>query len=54
VQPLLPTGALVIADLSSDDPELARYHEHVHRESSGYHSIDLPLDDGVVISVRRL
>lgn len=54
VQPLLPTGALVIADMTKDDPQLARYHEYVHRESNGYHSVDLPLDDGVVISVRGL
>ncbi len=52
LEPLMPTGALVIADMSKDDPELTHYHEHVHRESNGYHSVDLPLDDGVVVSVR--
>jgi len=52
VEPVMPSGALVIADMSPDDLQLARYHEHVHRDSGRYHSVDLPLDDGVVLSVR--
>lgn len=53
VQPRLSPGALVIADLSEDDPEQVRYCERVHGPQSGYVTIEVPLDAGVVVSVWR-
>ena len=52
VAPRLAPGALVVADLSKEDPELERYRAHMLNPSSGYASVELPLDDGVVISTR--
>jgi predicted O-methyltransferase YrrM len=51
--PTLPNGALVIADLSEGDPEQVPYCERMHDPGSGYVSVDVPLDAGVVVSVRR-
>ena len=50
VAPRLAPGAFVVADLSAEDPELERYRAHVLDPGSGYVSIQVPLDDGVVIS----
>ncbi|MBV9466981.1 MAG: class I SAM-dependent methyltransferase [Solirubrobacterales bacterium] len=50
LQPSLATGALVVADLSRDDPHLARYRARVCGPDARYVSIELPLDEGVVIS----
>jgi predicted O-methyltransferase YrrM len=52
VEPDLPTGAMVVADLSRDDPEIVRYQNQVHARDSGYLSITLPLDAGVEVSLR--
>jgi predicted O-methyltransferase YrrM len=52
VEPRLATGALVVADLSADDPHCRAYCEHVHDPGHGYVSVDFPLDEGVVVSVR--
>jgi predicted O-methyltransferase YrrM len=52
LEPKLSAGALVIADLSEDDPELIPYGERMHDPASGYFSVDVPLDAGVVVSVR--
>ena len=50
LQPRLSPGALVIADLSSDDPDQANYVERMHAPDSGYVTVDIPLDAGVVVS----
>lgn len=50
LQPRLIAGALVVADLSRDDPHLARYRARVCDPDARYVSIELPLDEGVVIS----
>jgi len=52
LEPRLEPGALVIADLSVDDPELDGYIERMHDPGGGYVSVDVPLDAGVVVSVR--
>jgi predicted O-methyltransferase YrrM len=52
VEPVLSSGALVIADLSEDDPEQIPYCERMHDPSRGYLSVTIPLDAGVVVSVR--
>lgn len=52
VAPRLEPGALVVADLSREDPELERYCAHVLDHASGYLSVRVALDDGVVISTR--
>jgi predicted O-methyltransferase YrrM len=52
LEPSLALGALVIADLSAEDPEQVPYCERMHDPASGYASVDVPLDAGVVVSVR--
>ncbi len=52
LEPRLSTGALVIADLSAGDPEQDSYVQRMHDPESGYASVDVPLDAGVVVSVR--
>jgi predicted O-methyltransferase YrrM len=52
LEPRLSQGALVIADLSEDDPEQIPYCERMHDSASGYVSVDVPLDAGVVVSSR--
>jgi predicted O-methyltransferase YrrM len=52
VQPHLRPGALVVADLSADDPACDAYSAYVHDPAHGYFTITLPLDDGVVVSTR--
>jgi predicted O-methyltransferase YrrM len=52
VAPRLAPGAFVVADLSAGDPELERYRAHMHDPGSGYTSVQVPIDDGVVISTR--
>jgi predicted O-methyltransferase YrrM len=53
LEPRLSPAALVIADLSVDDPELIPYVRRMHDPAGGYVSVDIPLDAGVVVSVRR-
>ncbi len=48
--PRLSPGALVIADLSSDDPDQVSYVERMHAPGSGFVTVDIPLDAGVVLS----
>jgi predicted O-methyltransferase YrrM len=52
LEPALSTGALVVADLSAGDPEQDPYCQRMHDPGSGYASVDVPLDAGVVVSVR--
>jgi predicted O-methyltransferase YrrM len=52
LEPALPSGALVIADLSAGDPEQSPYCERMHDPAGGYVSVDVPLDAGVVVSSR--
>jgi predicted O-methyltransferase YrrM len=47
----LSPAAVVIADLSEDDPEQAPFCEYVHDPAGGYVAVDIPLDAGVVVSV---
>ncbi|HTU84889.1 MAG TPA: class I SAM-dependent methyltransferase [Solirubrobacteraceae bacterium] len=54
VEPALTQGALVVADLSEHDPEQLPYLERVHDPNRGYVTVDVPLDAGVVVSVRTL
>jgi predicted O-methyltransferase YrrM len=51
VQPRLARGALVVADLSRGDPHHERYQEHMRDPAGGYVSVELPLDEGVAVSV---
>jgi predicted O-methyltransferase YrrM len=52
LEPLLSAGAFVIADMSNGDPHHDRYRQHVNDSANGYTSFELPLDAGVVISIR--
>jgi predicted O-methyltransferase YrrM len=52
VEPALSAGALVIADLSAGDSEQEPYRRRMHDPACGYVSVDVPLDAGVVVSVR--
>jgi predicted O-methyltransferase YrrM len=52
VESALSTGALVVADLSEGDPEQVPYCERMHDPAGRYASVDVPLDAGVVVSVR--
>lgn len=52
VEPHLAPNALVIADLGKNDPDLQAYQRHLHQPLSGYHSITLPLDAGIELTVR--
>jgi predicted O-methyltransferase YrrM len=53
LEPRLAPGGLVAADMSPDDPHLDAYRDHVGDPANGYHSVEAPLADGVVVSVRR-
>jgi predicted O-methyltransferase YrrM len=44
--------ALVAADMSAGDPHHERYRAHVFDPASGFASVEVPLDSGVVLSVR--
>jgi predicted O-methyltransferase YrrM len=50
LEPSLRTGTLVVADDRSMLP--AEYLDHVRHPSNGYHSVEIPLDDGLEISLR--
>jgi predicted O-methyltransferase YrrM len=52
LEPRLSPGALVIADLSSDDPDQFSYVERMRAPDSGYVTVEVPLDAGIVVSVR--
>ena len=50
--PRLPAGALVVADLNTDDPDVLAYQRRIRDPGSGFFSIELPLDAGIELSVR--
>ncbi len=52
MEPRLIPGSLVLADLSPDDPNLERYCAHMSAPDSGYATVTVPLDAGVVVSSR--
>jgi predicted O-methyltransferase YrrM len=52
LEPALAPDALVIADLSPDDPALEPYLAHVREGASGYASLLVPLAAGVEVSLR--
>lgn len=53
VAPHFPPGAVVVADLSADDPDLEPYLRHVRDAQGAWMSVTLPLDAGVEISLPR-
>lgn len=50
--PHLAAGALVLADLSADDPDLASYLARVRDPDGDWTSLTVPFDAGVEISTR--
>ena len=52
LEPRLPAGALVVADLNTDDPDALAYQRRIREPGTGFFSIELPLDAGVDLSVR--
>jgi predicted O-methyltransferase YrrM len=48
--PALKRGALVVADLSADDPDQVSYVERMHDPDVGFVTVEIPLDAGVVVS----
>lgn len=48
----LSPGALLIADLSAGDPEQDPYRERMNDPAGAYATVEVPLDAGVVVSVR--
>ena len=47
LEPRLSDHALIVADMSADEPEHTRYRQHVTRR---YATTEIPLDAGVVVS----
>jgi predicted O-methyltransferase YrrM len=52
VEPRLRPHALVVADLSADDPHCLAYRERMLERAGDYVSVDVPLDEGVLLSAR--
>ncbi|MDP9255279.1 MAG: class I SAM-dependent methyltransferase [Actinomycetota bacterium] len=52
LEPALARDALVLADLSPDDPDLVPYLSYVRAEGSGYASLTVPLGAGLEVSLR--
>jgi predicted O-methyltransferase YrrM len=52
LEPRLAEGALVLADLSPDDLNLDRYRAFVDAPEHGYATVTVPLDAGLVVSMR--
>lgn len=52
VEPSLAPAALLAADLNAEDPDLLPYLEYVRDPGNGYISIEVPLGEGVEVSVR--
>lgn len=50
--PRVLPGALVIADLNIDDPDIAAYQRYLREPASGFYSTTLALDAGVELAVR--
>lgn len=53
LEPQLSERAIVAADLSHGDPHHQRYREYVAGADSGYLSVEIPVDAGLVVSTRR-
>ena len=53
LDPQLPAGSVIVADLSHGDPHHAHYREHVADAHHGFLSVEIPIDAGLVISTRR-
>ncbi len=51
VNPQLAPTALVVADLGPDDPDLEAYQRHVRHPCAGFHSVTLPVDEGIELTV---
>ncbi|MGH3003630.1 MAG: O-methyltransferase [Gaiellaceae bacterium] len=51
LEPRLSPAALVVADLSGDDPALVPYLEHVRTGTGAYLSLAIPLGSGVEVSL---
>jgi predicted O-methyltransferase YrrM len=52
LEPALAHDALVLADLSADDPDLEPYLSYVRGEGSGYASLTVPFGAGLEVSLR--
>jgi predicted O-methyltransferase YrrM len=52
LEPNLTGNALIVADLSTDDPSLADFLAYVRDPANAYASVAIPLDDGVEVAVR--
>lgn len=53
IEPRLPSGAVIVADDLKLLPDLlAPYVAYVRDESNGYVSVELPMDDGIELSLR--
>lgn len=53
LEPKLAPSAVVVADLSPDDPDLAPFLDHVRRQHGRYDSLQLAAGAGVEVSVLR-
>jgi predicted O-methyltransferase YrrM len=51
MEPHLSRSALIVADLSADDPDLLPYLQHVRDERNGYFSVEIAVAAGVALSV---
>jgi predicted O-methyltransferase YrrM/ketosteroid isomerase-like protein len=52
VEPKLAPAALLVADLNTEDPDLHAFLDYVRDPDNGYSSVEIPLADGVEVSVR--
>jgi len=50
--PLAVASALVVADMSQDEPHHERYRDHVNDRAHGYLTTEIPLDAGLIVSAR--
>jgi predicted O-methyltransferase YrrM len=50
LEPRLSARCVVVADLSHGDPHHVRYREYMHDADTGYVSVEVPVDAGLVIS----
>ncbi len=53
LEPRLAPHAPVIADLSHGDPHHARYRDYVTDSESGYLTVEIPVDAGLVVATRQ-
>jgi predicted O-methyltransferase YrrM len=52
LEPVLAENAVILADLSLDDPDLASYLDYVRSERGPYRSLAIPLNTGLEFSIR--